>query len=95
MQNHKIYEVDSHKHFGVVLSDDCSWHQHIKYIKDKAWNRINIKRKLKFILDRYSLETIYIAFIRPLLEYGDILLGNCTQYERKKKEEKKKNELDK
>ena len=48
---------------------------------------MNIMRKLKFKLDRKSLEIIYIAFIRPLLEYGDIIWDNCTQYE--------KNELDK
>ena len=39
-------------------------------------------RKLKFKLDRKSLETIYIAFIRPLLEYADTLWDNCTQYEK-------------
>ena len=44
-------------------------------------------RKLKFKLDRKSLETIYLTFIRPLLEYGDVLWDNCTQYE--------KDELDK
>ena len=43
-------------------------------------------RKLKFKLDRKSLETIYLTFIRPLLEYGDVIWDNCTQYE--------KNELD-
>ena len=36
-------------------------------------------RKLKYKLDRKSLETIYIAFIRPLLEYGDSIWDNCTQ----------------
>ena len=90
MQNHKVVEVVSHKHLGVVLSSDCSWHQHIKYITDKAWNRINIMRKLKFKLNRKSLEIIYIAFIRPLLEYGDIIWDKCTQYEKKKKKKKKK-----
>ena len=60
MQNHKVVEVDSHKHLGVFLSSDCSWHQHIKYITDKALDRINIMRKLKFKLDRKSLEIIYI-----------------------------------
>ena len=58
-----------------------------KNITDKAWTRINVMRKLKFKLDRNSLETIYLTFIRPLLENGDVLWNNCTQYE--------KNELDK
>ena len=44
-------------------------------------------RKLKFKLDHKSLETIYIAFIRPLHEYGDVIWDDCTQYE--------KNEFDK
>lgn len=39
-------------------------------------------RKLKFELDRKSLETIYFTFIRPLLEYGDVIWDNCTQYEK-------------
>ena len=87
MQNVQIEEIECHKHLGINLSHDCSWHQHIAYIKEKAWCRINVMRKLKFSLDRKSLETIYIAFIRPLLEYADVIWDNCTQYE--------KNELEK
>lgn len=37
-------------------------------------------RKLKFQLDRESLEIIYISFIRPILEYADTVFDNCTQY---------------
>ena len=44
-------------------------------------------RKLKFVLDRKSLQTIYFTFVRPILEYSDIIWDNCTQYE--------KDELDK
>ena len=39
--------------------------------------------KLKFQLDRKSLQTIYISFIRPLLEYADVVWDNCTQQEAK------------
>ena len=38
-------------------------------------------RELKFILDRQSLEIIYTSFIRPVLEYADVVWDNCTQYE--------------
>ena len=38
-------------------------------------------RKLKFILDRKSLEIIYTSFISPILEYADVVWDNCTQYE--------------
>ncbi|MCG8046489.1 MAG: reverse transcriptase domain-containing protein [Candidatus Thiodiazotropha endolucinida] len=82
MQNQAITEVEHHKHLGVYFSRDGTWHQHINYITEKAWTRINVMRKLKFKLDRKSLETIYLVFIRPLLEYGDIIWSNCTQYEK-------------
>ena len=38
-------------------------------------------RKLKLLLDRDSLSRIYISFIRPALEYADIVWDNCSQYE--------------
>jgi hypothetical protein len=39
-------------------------------------------RKLKFQLDRRSLEVIYLTFIRPILKYADVVYLNCTQYEK-------------
>ena len=33
-------------------------------------------------LDRKSLETIYISFIRPILEYADVIWDNCSQQEK-------------
>ena len=82
MLNQQIMEVDTHKHLGIYLSNDGSWHKQISYIKEKAWARINIMRRLKFVLDRKSLETIYISFIRPILEYGNEIWDNCQQYEK-------------
>ena len=84
MQNHQITEIDSHKHLGLYLSNDCTWHKHINYITEKAWTRINIMRRLKFKLDRKSLEQIHLAFslVRSVLEYGDIIWDNCLQSEK-------------
>ena len=81
MNYQQVNEVNSHKHLGIYLSRDCTWHEHIEYIKAKAWQRIHVMRRLKFILDRKSLQTIYFAFIRPLLEYADVVWDNCTKYE--------------
>lgn len=81
MLNQTIPEVKDHKHLGLFLSHNCLWHSHIEYINEKAWKRVNIMRKLKFMLDRKSLEIIYISFIRPILEYADVVWGNAFQYE--------------
>ena len=37
---------------------------------------------MKFCLDRKSLETIYLTFIRPILEYADVVWDNGTNYEK-------------
>ena len=34
---------------------------------------------MKFTMDRKSVQTIYFSFIRPLLEYADVVWDNCTQ----------------
>ena len=58
-----------------------TWHEHLEYIKSKAWTRINLMRQLKFKLDRQSLQIIYFTFIRSILIYADIIWNNCTRYE--------------
>ena len=51
MQNINIPIVDIHKHLGVFMSNDCTWHAHISFIKEKAWSRVHIIRRLKTIHD--------------------------------------------
>ncbi len=79
MNNTIISTVTEHKHLGLQLSDDGNWNKHIDMITKKAFSRVNILRKFKFILDRKTLETIYITFIRPLLEYADVVWDTKTQ----------------
>ena len=80
MNNIVIKNVSDHKHLGLTLSDDGSWIKHIDMITKKAFSRVNILRKFKFILDRKTLEKIYVTFIRPLLEYGDSIWDNKTVF---------------
>ena len=72
--------VQFHKHLGICLSCDGSWDQQIQSIVEKAWKGIGILRRLKFLLDRLSLQTIYFSFIRPILEYGDTVWDNMYEY---------------
>ena len=45
-------------------------------------------RKLKFHLDRKSLDIIYTSFIRPILEYADVVWCNLTKYQEDELEKK-------
>ena len=80
--NNTILEtVDKHKHLGVELSTNLSWKDHITTISENAGKKINILAKLKNLIDRKTLTTMYTSFIRPGLEYGSIVFCNCTDTE--------------
>jgi hypothetical protein len=71
------WQIKQEQH-GLVISDNGSWEKHIDMITGKAYKRINILRKFKFILDRKTLEKIYFTFVRPLLEYADVIWDNMS-----------------
>ena len=76
--NITIQDEKTHTHLGITFSADATWKEHIRNIYKKAAYRLNIMRMLKYDLDRKSLHRFYISFIRPTLEYGNILWDNCT-----------------
>ena len=78
MHDTMINETTNHKHLGLVLSNNCSWTEHINSISDKAWARLNLMRTLKFRVSRRSLEKMYISYVRPFIEYSDSVWDNCS-----------------
>jgi hypothetical protein len=78
---------DSPKHYKIStfwitvlnLSSNPKWADHIQDVYARACKRINIIRHLKNKIDRQSLEKLYIGFIRPILEYGNIIWDNCSK----------------
>ena len=86
MDNTPVNRVTQHKHLGLIFNNQCTWHEHICEITAKAWKRIHILRSLQFQLDRRSLQILYFSYIRPILEYGDIIWDNCFEYEKEKVE---------
>jgi hypothetical protein len=62
-----------HCHLGITFQSSATWKKHIDDIYKKACSRLLLLRQVKHLLDRYSLIRIYFAFIRPVLEYGDVV----------------------
>ena len=81
MNNQVITEVESHRHLGVTFESSGTWHKHIHLITTNAWQRVHIIRTLNVRLDIRALDTIYVACIRPILEYADGVWCNITKYE--------------
>lgn len=71
--NTVITRCDSHKHLGLVLDPKLTFDVHIREKFLKANKGIGIIHRLRNYLPRKSLLTIYVAFVRPHLDYGDIV----------------------
>ncbi|XP_035674811.1 uncharacterized protein LOC118414720 isoform X1 [Branchiostoma floridae] len=78
LNNCVIKSVKSHKHIGSFLTTTMSWEMQISNMISKTSKRVSALNKLKFRLPRTVLDTIYKSFIRPLLEYADIIWHGCT-----------------
>ncbi len=55
------------------------WNDHIKDVCLRANRRLRVMYGLKYKLCRNTLKKIYISYICPLIEYGDVIYDNCTQ----------------
>ena len=71
--NNNVPETDSQKHLGIILDNRLSFANHLKMILSKVNKTVGLLRKLHNILPRPALLTIYKSFIRPHLDYGDII----------------------
>ena len=80
MDNKILDEVSSHKHLGVLITQNLSLNSHIDSIVKQHSKRLDLMGKLKYKIDRKSLETIYFSFIRPCIEYGDVLYTHANNY---------------
>ena len=70
--------VNSHKHLGITLSNDLQWEKHIDNIIKATGEKVDVLSRLMYRLDRRSLEVLYTTYVRPSLEYGDVLLSNIS-----------------
>ena len=72
-------EVDSHKYLGLIFTKNLSWHQHIDSICVKAGQLITIFFKISKATPKNVLLTLYLSFIRSMLEYGSIVYDNSSK----------------
>ena len=71
--NLPVQNASSQKHLGLILDEKLNFESHLKEKCAKFNKGIGIIKKLQNILPRQALLTIYKSFIRPHLDYGDII----------------------
>ena len=73
LNNSTIHQISSQKHLRIHLDEELTFKHHINEKINKANKGIGIIRKLNNILPRSVLLTIYRSFVRPHLEYDDVM----------------------
>ena len=68
-----VAQTSHQKHLGLYLDEKLNFNHHIKEIISKINKGIGIIRKLRSILPRNALLTIYKVFIRPNIDYCDFI----------------------
>ena len=69
IMNVNIKQVDCTKFLGVHIDSHLKWSEHIKFIKNKIAKGLGILNKVRKLLTRKTIVTLYNSFILPHLTY--------------------------
>ena len=73
LNNIQVERASSQKHLGLILDEKLNFKQLIESSIVKINKGVAVIKKLRYSLPRKSLITIYRAFLRLLIDYGDII----------------------
>ena len=68
-----VARQDSTKHLGMILDEHLSFRKHLKEAIEKANKGINLMKYLSKYVNRKTLDVSYKMYVRPHLDYGDII----------------------
>ena len=71
--NNNVLQTSSQKHLGVTLDVKSTFHEHLSNVLNKVNKTVGLLRKLQNLLPSSTLITICKAFVRPHLDYRDII----------------------
>ena len=68
-----VKKVQEQKHLGIILDSKLSFASHIKAVISKSRQGIGMLRFLSKYLPRHTLNEMYKLYVRPHLDYGDVI----------------------
>ena len=71
--NAKVTQSIYQKHLGIRIDSKLTFENHLRMVTTKINKTIGLLCNLQNLLPRTALITIYKAFVRSHLDYGDIL----------------------
>ena len=79
-----MQRTESITFFGVLLDENLSWKEHIKYNENKIAENFGLLYKAKHYLNKRSLLVLYYSFIHTYINYGNIAWGSTNRTNFKK-----------
>ena len=73
LNNIQVERAPHHKHQGILLDGKLNLKQHIDTTILKINKDVSVIKKLRHNLPLKFVMTIYKVFLRPLIDYGDII----------------------
>ena len=74
----KLVAVTSHKQLGLIFNSNMTWDDHIQDRCNKAMMRVTLLKRIALRVPPITKLSIYISFIRPLLEYCSVIFDSCS-----------------
>ena len=75
--NIPVKKVEETKHLGMILDSELNFESHISEKLAKARKGLGVMKQLKKWVDMQTLENIYKLYVRPHLDYGDIVFDTA------------------
>ena len=79
MNNIQLTPVPCHTHLGLTLTENLTWDKHVDRICSNALKSVNILKRLCLKIPRETKLKIYKTFIRPKLEYANVIFDACSE----------------
>ena len=69
------------RHLGVMLSADLRWSCHIDFVLSRAVKSLEVLKRLRSSLSMQASIAFYKLYIRPGLEYADVVLCGLSKHQ--------------
>ena len=79
IENNTLERVSSTKFLGVFVDEDLNWKSHASQLALKISKNIGVINKIKYLLARDVLLSLYYTMIHPYLLYCNIIWGGASQ----------------
>lgn len=76
VQDHQVNQSATAKYLGITIHENLTWTEHVKVMSAKINQRIGILKRLRHILSKEELVTVYTSVILPLFDYADLVWGD-------------------